>query len=120
MRIKKFTQLNEKLEQKIYYLLTKNEKDGFDEYHHLFDSYNILFDYVICEIYYQLKKYPIALNDFDKKDFDYDLDELFDYYTKLEENYKIDKLVFEDLEIESDVVFEDWMKIRMNAKKYNL
>jgi len=119
MKIKKFIQLNEEVTPKIYYLFTKQETNGFDHYNHLFDSYNILFDYMICEIYYQLKKYPIALNDFDKRDFD-DLDELFDYYTEIEKNYNVDKLVFEDITVEGEVIFEDWMKIRMNAKKYNI
>lgn len=119
MKIKKFTALNEGLE-KNYYLLTKYEGDDGEEFVHLFDSYEILFDYVVCEIYYQLKNFPKALNDFDKQDFKGQIDDLFEYYDKFIQKYKTDVITYEDIEIEKEVIFEDWMKIRMNAKKYNI
>lgn len=126
MKIKKFSVelgwvlLNEKLESTNYYLFTKHESDGFDVYNHLFDSYNTLFDYMICEIYYQLKNQPKLLNDFDAQDFDGDIDEVFDYYNKLRDKYRLDELSYEDIKIEKDVKFKDWMKLRMNSKKYNI
>jgi hypothetical protein len=119
MKIKKFTTLNEGLE-KNYYLLTKHQRSDGDEYFHLFDSYEILFDYVVCEIYFQLKNYPKALDDFDKQDFDGDLDAIFEYFDQYIEKYNTDVITYEDIDIEKEVKFEDWMKIRLNARKYNI
>ena len=120
MKIKKFTTLNENLESKNYYLLTKYQRSDEDEFFHLFDSYKILFDYVVCEIYYQLKNYPSALDDFDKQDFDNDIDALFEYFDKFIKKYNTDVITYEDIEIEKEVEYKDWMKVRINAKKYNL
>jgi len=125
IKIKKFIQINENtLESKEYYILTIYE-DGGQDYTHLFDSYKILFDYVVCQIYYELKDNSKALNDFDNQDFDGNVDMLFDYYDNLIDKYKpnymnLNKLVYENIEVEEEVKYEDWMKVRMDSKKYNL
>ena len=41
MKIKKFTTLNEGLEES-YYLLTKHQRSDGEEYSHLFDDMNII------------------------------------------------------------------------------
>jgi hypothetical protein len=127
MKIKKFTTLNEDLESidkyvppKNLYLFTKYQKSDKEDFNHLFDSYQILFDYIVCEIYYQLKDYPRALNDFENQNFDNDVDVILEYYETIMTKYNLDELVYQEIKIEKKVKFEDWMKIRMNAKKFNI
>ena len=116
MKIKKFIQLNENIsDSKEYYILAKHEYElgainDTQGYFHLFDSYKNLYDYVICEIYYQLKNNIRALNKFEEQNFDNNVDNVLNYYNEIPEIYNLDKIEIDKIEIEGKVEYEDWIK----------
>lgn len=52
MRIKK---LNENFDSDELYLVIKTKNDGYDRYSHLFGSYKATIDYILYDIYTELK-----------------------------------------------------------------
>jgi hypothetical protein len=115
MKIAKF---NENLEKQ-YLLFTILDEDGGSNV--LFNSYEIAMNYMITKIYKAIGNKEKKLNKFEKLNID-NLYELFDYYDELvDNNDNLSRIIYDDIEVTNEIDFvDDWIELRLNAKKYNL
>ncbi len=128
MEIKRFNKLNENENENmndIFYIFIDRENYGEETY--LFNNNTDLYNFFSNKIYNIFK---------DKfKDKEIDEDQLDDHLNGLDECKNADELIsylgdyneyqpgflyYETVRLDKDIKLEDWVRIRKDAKKYNL
>lgn len=117
MKIKKF---NEKINYstKKYHVFAYHLEDAEEPDLHIFEKEEDAFNYTLNIIYNIFNERNWDVDDLDEYD---GLDGLYEMYTELcyDENLP-QYLFYNNIPMTSGVELEDWIKVKRDAKKYNL